>query len=137
MATTALIGVRTGLQLASSGQRIESENYHGIDKHKAALLKTCPSIAYCRRAKRSSVRFGWVWWGRAQLAVRSSYNSGRPWQESALLESRIVRPNMVSARSAEAGIEQWAPVETATEAEAKIRLGIPVLTTDPKVLTRC
>ena len=37
----------------------------------------------------------------------------------------------------EAGIEQWAPVDTATEAETKISLGIPVLTTDPNVLTRC
>ncbi len=37
----------------------------------------------------------------------------------------------------EAGIEQWAPVETASEAGAKIRLGVPVLAADPQVLTRC
>lgn len=37
----------------------------------------------------------------------------------------------------EAGIQRWETVETAADADAKIRLGIPVLTEDPQVLTRC
>ena len=37
----------------------------------------------------------------------------------------------------EAGIQRWEAVETAADAEANIRLGIPVLTEDPQVLTRC
>ncbi len=37
----------------------------------------------------------------------------------------------------EAGIEQWVSAETATHAETIIAKGLPVLTDDPTVLTRC
>jgi len=37
----------------------------------------------------------------------------------------------------EAGVEKWSRVESASRAEASISRGVPVLTDDPSVLTRC
>ena len=106
-----------------------------ISKSSVAQNMSIYSLLQAREAEQRPIRVGVVGAGATGRAI--VLQLGTPVAGIRLAGIANRTPRHAERAFREAGIERWEPVETATEAEANILRGIPVLATDPKVLTRC
>ena len=88
-----------------------------------------------REAARQPIRVGVVGAGATGRAIALQLGTPVPGIRLAGIANRT--PLHAERSFREAGIRNWESARTAGEAEARIMRGIPVLTDDPHVLTRC
>jgi predicted homoserine dehydrogenase-like protein len=81
------------------------------------------------------IRVGMVGAGATGRAIALQLGTPVPGMRLVAIANRT--PEHTERAFREAGFADWARVETARQAEAKIALGVPVLTDDPSVLTSC
>jgi predicted homoserine dehydrogenase-like protein len=81
------------------------------------------------------IRVGVVGAGATGRAIALQLGTPVPGMRLAGISNRT--PQHAERAFHEAGITGWEAVDTAADAEARIRRGIPVLADDPTVLTRC
>ena len=81
------------------------------------------------------IRVGMIGAGATGRAIALQLGTPVPGMRLVAIANRT--PEHAERAFREAGFAKWARVETAREAEAKIALGVPVLTDDPSVLTAC
>src|SRR5262249_53643736 len=93
------------------------------------------SVLQTRETEQRPFRIGVVGAGATSRAIALQLGTPVPGLRLAGIANRT--PKHAERAYREAGIEKWRAVETAAEAEASIGLGIPVLTEDYTVLTRC
>jgi len=88
-----------------------------------------------REAERRPIRVGVVGAGATGRAIALQLGTPVPGIRLAGMANRT--PKHAERAFREAGIREWEAVETAGDAENKVSKGIPVITDDPQVLTRC
>jgi predicted homoserine dehydrogenase-like protein len=88
-----------------------------------------------REVEGCPIRVGMVGAGASARAVALQLATPPPGIRLAAIANRT--PEHGARAFREAGITEWGQAETAREAEAAIRRGLPVLTDDPSVLTAC
>jgi predicted homoserine dehydrogenase-like protein len=93
------------------------------------------NLLQTREAEQRPIRVGVVGAGVAGRAIALQLGTPVPGIRLAGVANRTLQH--AERAFQEAGIQQWEVVETANDAEAKIRREIPILTDDPHVLTRC
>ena len=93
------------------------------------------SMLQMRETHQRPIRVGVIGAGATGRAIALQLGTPVPGIRLAGIANRT--PSHAERAFREAGIEQWEAVETAGDAEARILRGIPVLTDDPHVLTRC
>src|SRR5213593_2707922 len=93
------------------------------------------SVLQAREAEQRPIRVGIVGAGATARAIALQLGTPVPGIRLAGISNRTARHAERAFR--EAGIREWKTAETTTEAEANISRGVPVLTEDPQVLTRC
>jgi predicted homoserine dehydrogenase-like protein len=81
------------------------------------------------------IRVGMVGAGATGRAIALQLGTPVPGMRLVAISNRT--PQHAERAFREAGIENWTRVDTAGEAEEQIAGGVPVLTTDPSVLTSC
>lgn len=106
-----------------------------ISKSSVAKNMSIYSLLQAREAEQRPIRVGIVGAGATGRAI--VLQLGTPVAGIRLAGIANRTPQHAERALREAGIERWEPVESATEAEANILRGIPVLAADPKVLTQC
>lgn len=93
------------------------------------------SMLQLREAERRPIRVGVVGAGATGRAIALQLGTPVPGIRLAGMANRT--PQHAERAFREAGIREWETAETVSDAEAKISRGIPVITDDPHVLTRC
>jgi predicted homoserine dehydrogenase-like protein len=88
-----------------------------------------------REAKGSPIRVGMIGAGATGRAIALQLGTPAPGIRLVAIANRTAAHGERAFR--EAGITEWANAGSVFEAEASINRGIPVLTDDPSVLTRC
>jgi predicted homoserine dehydrogenase-like protein len=93
------------------------------------------SVLRAREAEQRPIRVGVVGAGATGRAIALQLGTPVPGMRLAGIANRT--PAHAERALREAGIGEWAPAETASEAQASISKGVPVIADDPSVLTRC
>src|SRR5437867_3463245 len=93
------------------------------------------SVLQAREAEQRPIRVGIVGAGATGRAI--ALQLGTPVAGIRLAGMSNRTPRHAERALQEAGIREWQTAETIKEAEASISRGVPVLTDDPQVLTRC
>ena len=93
------------------------------------------SMLQVREAERHPIRVGVVGAGATGRAIALQLGTPVPGIRLAGMANRT--PSHAERAFKEAGIQEWEVASTASDAEAKITKGIPIITDDPSVLTRC
>src|SRR5467141_4224993 len=88
-----------------------------------------------REAESNPIRVGMVGAGATGRAIALQLGTPVPGVRLVAIANRTAQHGERAFR--EAGVEKWSHVDSAREAEAAIARGLPVLTEDPSVLTRC
>jgi predicted homoserine dehydrogenase-like protein len=88
-----------------------------------------------REAERKPIRVGVVGGGATARAIALQLGTPVPGMRLVAISNRT--PAHAERALREAGIRDWQAADTASEAESRIARGIPVITDDPQVLTRC
>src|SRR5882757_900094 len=81
------------------------------------------------------VRVGMIGAGATGRAIALQLGTPVPGMRLVAIANRT--PEHAERSYREGGFKEWRRVKTASEAEAAISLGVPVLTDDPYVLTAC
>lgn len=92
-------------------------------------------LLQAREAEQRPIRVGVVGAGATGRAIALQLGTPVPGMRLVAISNRTAEHAERSFR--EAGIQRWESAQSATDAQAKIMRGIPVLTDDPHVLTRC
>ncbi|WP_019140749.1 NAD(P)H-dependent oxidoreductase [Noviherbaspirillum massiliense] len=92
-------------------------------------------LLQAREAERRPIRVGVIGAGATGRAIALQLGTPVPGMRLAAISNRT--PEHAERSFREAGIRDWQSAQSAAAAEAKIARGIPVLTDDPQVLTRC
>ena len=93
------------------------------------------SLLQRREAERNPIRVGVIGAGATGRAIVLQLGTPVPGMRIAGIANRT--PVHAERSFREAGIEEWSTAETPEQAESAIGRGVPVLTDDPSVLTRC
>jgi len=93
------------------------------------------SMLQLRESEGRPIRVGVVGAGATGRAIALQLGTPVPGIRLAGMANRT--PQHAERAFREAGIGEWETAKTASEAEARISRGIPVITDDPHVLTRC
>ncbi len=93
------------------------------------------SVLQAREADKRPIRVGVVGAGATGRAIALQLGTPVPGMRLAGMANRT--PRHAERAFQEAGIREWRTAKTAGEAEACIARGIPVISDDPHVLTRC
>src|ERR1700693_1926875 len=93
------------------------------------------SVLQAREAEGRPIRVGVVGAGATGRAI--ALQLGTPVAGIRLVGIANRTPQHAERAFREAGIDEWSTVETSKKAESTISRGVPVLTDDPEVLTRC
>src|SRR6478672_3290880 len=93
------------------------------------------NVLRVRETERRPIRVGVVGAGATGRAIALQLGTPVPGMRLAGMANRT--PQHAERAFREAGIREWESAKTASEAEAKVSRGIPVITDDPHVLTRC
>lgn len=88
-----------------------------------------------REAEGKPIRVGIVGGGATARAIALQLGTPVPGMRLAAISNRT--PQHAERALREAGFPEWQSAKTASEAEVRIARGVPVLTDDPQVLTRC
>ncbi len=88
-----------------------------------------------RESEQRPIRVGVVGAGATGRAIALQLGTPVPGIRLAAMANRT--PKHAERAFREAGIREWQAAETVSDAQAKISTGIPVITDDPHVLTRC
>jgi predicted homoserine dehydrogenase-like protein len=88
-----------------------------------------------RESEQRPIRVGVVGAGATGRAIALQLGTPVPGIRLAGMANRT--PKHAERAFREAGIREWQAAETVSDAQAKISRGIPVITDDPHVLTRC
>jgi predicted homoserine dehydrogenase-like protein len=99
--------------------------------HNAAIY----SVLRTRENDRQPIRVGVVGAGATGRAIALQLGTPVPGMRLAGMSNRT--PQHAERAFKEAGIARWESADTPVEAAARIERGIPVITADPTVLTRC
>lgn len=104
------------------------------------LIGAAPSasiyhLLQAREAEQRPIRVGVVGAGATGRAIALQLGTPVPGMRLAGISNRT--PSHAERSFREAGISSWQTAQTTNDAAAKIERGIPVLTDDPQVLTRC
>jgi predicted homoserine dehydrogenase-like protein len=93
------------------------------------------SMLQIRESEQRPIRVGVVGAGATGRAIALQLGTPVPGIRLAGMANRT--PKHAERAFREAGIREWQAAETVSDAQAKISRGIPVITDDPHVLTRC
>src|SRR6188474_2550198 len=93
------------------------------------------SLLQMREAERQPIRVGVIGAGATSRAIALQLGTPVAGMRLAGISNRT--PQHAERAFKEAGISQWETADTPNEAAARIARGMPVLTDDPTVLTRC
>src|SRR2546428_4717057 len=93
------------------------------------------SALQIREAEHRPIRVGVVGAGATGRAIALQLGTPVPGIRLAGMANRT--PMHAERAFREAGIREWQAAETVSDAEVRISKGIPVITDDPHVLTRC
>ena len=93
------------------------------------------SLLQMREAERQPIRVGVIGAGATSRAIALQLGTPVAGMRLAGMSNRT--PQHAERAFKEAGISQWETADTPNEAAARIARGMPVLTDDPTVLTRC
>ena len=93
------------------------------------------SLLQARETEQRPIRVGVVGAGATGRAIALQLGTPVPGMRLAGIANRT--PAHAERAFQEAGIRGWESVHAAADAEAKIGRGVPVITDDPQVLTRC
>lgn len=93
------------------------------------------SMLQLREAEKRPIRVGVVGAGATGRAIALQLGTPVPGIRLAGMANRT--PQHAERAFREAGIREWEAAETASDAESRISRGVPVITDDPNVLTRC
>src|SRR2546428_12294295 len=88
-----------------------------------------------REAESNPIRVGMVGAGATGRAIALQLGTPVPGIRLVAISNRT--PEHGARAFREAGVPSWSPAASAKEAEEAIHGGVPVLTDDPSVLTRC
>jgi predicted homoserine dehydrogenase-like protein len=88
-----------------------------------------------REAEKKPIRVGVVGGGATARAIALQLGTPVPGMRLVAISNRT--PAHAERALREAGIRDWQGAQTPSEAESRIARGIPVITDDPQVLTRC
>ena len=93
------------------------------------------NVLQMRETQQRPIRVGLIGAGATGRAIALQLGTPVPGMRLAGIANRT--PKNAERSFREAGITQWEVADSASAAEARILRGIPVLATDPEVLTRC
>src|SRR5258705_8953260 len=124
--TTAMVSRRLLLGPSRNGSPLPGSRRHTM------ILDT--ALRELETAGRP-VRVGMIGAGATGRAIALQLGTPVPGVRLVAIANRTAQHGERAFR--EAGVERWSHVDSAREAEAAIARGLPVLTEDPSVLTRC
>src|SRR5262245_26892881 len=104
-------------------------------RHAPASNSSVYAALQRREAEGNPIRVGVIGAGATGRAIALQLGTPVPGIRLAGMSNRT--PSHAERAFREAGLREWQAAETLGEAEAKISRGIPVITDDPQVLTRC
>src|SRR5712691_1412530 len=88
-----------------------------------------------REAESNPIRVGMVGAGATGRAIALQLGTPAPGIRLAAIANRTISNGERAFR--ESGVTTWKRVDSPKDAESSLKEGIPVLTDDPSVLTRC
>src|ERR1700736_5659318 len=145
MATRGDLDLRPGPQLASDGepgrgftkilpeQLDECANEYANER--GIHMMAVDTVLQQREAEGNPIRVGMVGAGATGRAIALQLGTPVPGMRLVAIANRT--PEHAERSFREGGFKEWRRVKSASEAEAAINRGLPVLTDDPSVLTSC
>src|SRR6266705_2955017 len=103
--------------------------------HESEIPMNTDTALLQRESDRKPIRVGIVGAGATGRAIALQLGTPVPGMRLVAIANRT--PEHAERALREAGFLTWVQVDSASQAEKQIARGIPVLTTDPTVLTSC
>src|SRR5262249_38594744 len=135
LAFAGIIHFRPGPVLAPGRAGLRETAMSPTARHAPASNSSVYAALQRREAEGNPIRVGVIGAGATGRAIALQLGTPVPGIRLAGMSNRT--PSHAERAFREAGLREWQAAETLGEAEAKISRGIPIITDDPQVLTRC